>query len=80
MQNDNVLLPEQTDSIRTIAIRTGLIKAAEHYNNRGNEKVLSKEQLTSNNETNADAIGRTSTNTDMANKNDLKMEKRRVQI
>ena len=55
--NENVLLPEQTDSIRTIAVRTDLIKAAEHYNNRENDMALSKEQLTSINELNSEAIG-----------------------
>ena len=59
--NEKVLLPEQTDSIRTIAVRTDLIKAVEHYNNRENEMALSKEQQTSNNEMNTEAIGRTMT-------------------
>ena len=49
-KNENVILAEQTDTIRTIAARTDLIKADEHHNNRENEIALLKEQLTSNNE------------------------------
>ena len=44
---ENVLLPKQTNSVRTIAVRTDLIKAAEHDNNRESEMALSKEQLKS---------------------------------
>ena len=47
VNNENVLLPEQTDSVGTIAVRTDLIKAAEHDKNRESEMALSKEQLTS---------------------------------
>ena len=67
--NEKVLLPEQTDSIRTIAVRTDLIKAAEHYNNRECEMAQSKEQLTSNNELNTEA------KTDIAKGKDLKVNK-----
>ena len=73
--NENVLLPKQTDSIRTIAVRTDLIKAAEHYNNLENEMALSKEQLTSNNEMNTEAIGTIMTKTDIAKGNGLKFDK-----
>ena len=74
-KNKNVLLPEQTDTIRTIAIRTDLIKAAEHYKNRENEMALSKEQLRSNNEMNTGAIGTIMPKTDIAKGNDLKFNK-----
>ena len=57
-----MLLPEQTDSIGTIAVRTDLIKAAEHYNNRGNEKA-------------AKAIGTIITKTYIGNTNALKFDK-----
>ena len=73
--SENVLLPEQTDSIRTIAVRTDVIKAAEHYNNHENEMALSKEQLTLNNEMNTESIGTTMTKTDIAKGNDLKVNK-----
>ena len=64
--NENVLLLEQVDSIRTIAVRTDLIKATEHYNNRESEMGLSKEQLTSNNEMNTETIGTVMKKTDIA--------------
>ena len=73
--NENVLLPKEIDSIRTIAVRTDLIKAAEHYNNLENEMALSIEQLTSNNETNTEAIGTIMTKTDIAKGNSLKFDK-----
>ena len=62
LKNVNVLLPEQTDSIRTITVRTDFIKAAEHYNNRGNKKA-------------AKAIGTIMTKTYIGNTNALKFNK-----
>ena len=56
-------------------MRTDLIKAAEHYNNRKNKMALSKEKLKSNNEMNTDAIGAIMTKTDIAKGNDLKFNK-----
>ena len=47
--------PEQRDSIRTIAIRSELISTAQRHNNDNNERALSKEQPTSDNETKAGA-------------------------
>ena len=73
--NEKVLLSEQTDSIRTIAVRSDLIKAAEHYNNRENEMAQSKEQLRWNYELNTEAIGTIMTKTDIAKGNDLKFDK-----
>ena len=52
-----------------------MIKATEHYNNRESEMALSKEQLTSNNEMNTEAIDTVITKTDIAKGKDLKLEK-----
>ena len=70
---ENMLLsqnnPEQRDSIRTIAIRSELISTAQRHNNDNNERVLSKEQPTSDNETKAGAKDKaTATKADTMNK------------
>ena len=73
-KNENMLLsrdnPDERDSIRKIAVRSELINAADCHNNLSNEKALSKEQLTTEKETNPDGNDKsTSTKAKKMNKN-----------